>query len=277
MEIQNMNYLITSIKQETSKLKVKTTQRNLIENVKSRYTDLPPSGKLSPISSQEPKEQFSQSKLPLPPQETLRTDITTTKLLIENLIQDNKMLHEDIEDFKMTLEILVDKLKDTKRELEVEKLKNARIDILEQQIVKEQNRKQGLLQQHLKLKEKYLGLVTTMREAAFNLNEEDKEDITLHEKLCKENVRLKEMLAFSRIADPKANDLEKINEVDESESNKYKETLRNYREQKIAMKRSKSFAVVGRKNYLLMSPKEKTNTNNLWDNFFKKHEQKGNK
>lgn len=272
-----MNYLITSIKQETSKLKVKAIQRNLIENVKSRYTDIPPGEKLSPISSQEPKEQFSQTKIPLAPQETIRTDITTTKLLIENLIQDNKMLHEDIEDFKITLEILVDKLKDTKRELEVEKLKNARIDILEQQIVKEQNRKQGLLQQHLKLKEKYLGLVTTMREAAFNLNDEDKEDITLHEKLCRENLRLKEMLAFSRIADPKANDLEKINEVDESENNKYKETLRNYREQKIAMKRSKSFAVVGRKNYLLMSPKEKNNTNNLWDNFFKKHEQKVNK
>jgi hypothetical protein len=214
-------------------------------------------------------------KIPsLAPQETIRADITTTKLLIENLIQDNKMLHEDIEDFKITLEILVEKLKDTKRELEVEKLKNTRIDILEQQILKEQNRKQGLLQQHLKLKEKYLGLVSTMREAAFHLSDEDKEDITLIEKLSKENLRLKEILAFSRISDPKANDLEKINESEEGDTDKYKETLRNYREQRIAQKRSKSFAIVGRKNYLLMSPKEKNNTNNVWDNFFKKHEQK---
>jgi len=268
-----MNYLISSIKQETSKLKVKLIQRNLTENVKTRYIDSAPSEKLSPMSSQNP---LNLTKIPPAPQETIRTDITTTKLLIENLIQDNKMLHEDIEDFKITLEILVDKLKDTKRELEVEKLKNARIDILEQQINKEQNRKQGLLHQHLKLKEKYLGLVSTMRDAAFHLNEEDKEDITLHEKLCKENARLKEMLAYSKISDPRANDLEKISEVEEVENDKYKETLRNYREHKIAMKRSKSFAVVGRKNYLLMSPKEKNNGNNVWDNFFKKHEQKGN-
>ena len=184
------------------------------------------------------------------------------------------MLHEDIEDFKLTLETLVEKLKDTKRELEVEKLKNTRIDIIEQQIQKEQNRKQGLLQQHLKLKEKYLALVSTMREAAFDLNEEDKQDITLFEKLSKENIRLKEILAFSKISDPKANDLEKITEVEEADPDKYKETLRHYREQRIAQKRSKSFAIVGRKNYLLMSPKEKTNTNNVWDNFFKKHEQK---
>ena len=238
--------------------------------MKSRHQDVSYLEKNSPKTSPCLKEFPAIPKITVP-QETIRADITTTKLLIENLIQDNKMLHEDIEDFKLTLEILVEKLKDTKRELEVEKLKNARIDILEQQILKEQNRKQGLLQQHLKLKEKYLGLVSTMREAAFHLNEEDKEDLTMFEKLSKETFRLKEMLAFSRIADPKANELEKI---EENEHDKYKETLKHYREQRIAQKRSKSFAIVGRKNYLLMSPKEKTNTDNVWDNFFKKHEQK---
>ena len=186
------------------------------------------------------------------------------------------MLHEDIEDFKVTLEVLVDKLKDTKRELEVEKLKNTRIDILEQQTQKEQLKKQGLLQHHLKLKEKYLGLLATMREAAFQITEEDKEDISLFEKLSKENTKLKELLAFSRISDPKSNDIEKIIEEDESEEKeKYKKTLKSYRDQKIAQKRSKSFAIVGRKNYLLMSPKEKNSESTVWDNFFKKHEQKG--
>lgn len=186
------------------------------------------------------------------------------------------MLHEDIEDFKLTLEVLVDKLKDTKRELDVEKLKNTRIDILEQQIQKEQLKKQGLLQNHLKLKEKYLGLLATMREAAFQITDEDKQDIVLHEKLLKENFKLKEILSFSRISDPKSNDVNKvIQEEDEDDKEKYKKTLKNYRDQRIAQKRSKSFAIVGRKNYLLMSPKEKNNPNNVWDNFFKKQEQKG--
>ena len=213
------------------------------------------------------------------PQETIRTEIATTKLLIENLIQDNKMLHEDIEDFKITLEVLVEKLKDTKRELEVEKLKNTRIDILEQQIQKEQYRKQGLLQQHLKLKEKYLALFCTMREAAFLITDENKEEIVLFEKLSKENLKLKELLAFSRISDPKMNDIEETaeeNQVEENDKSKqqYKNSLKNYRDQKIAQKRSKSFAIVGRKNYLLMSPKEKGAENNVWDNFFKKQEQR---
>ena len=189
------------------------------------------------------------------------------------------MLHEDIEDFKITLEVLVEKLKDTKRELEVEKLKNTRIDILEQQIQKEQYRKQGLLQQHLKLKEKYLALFCTMREAAFLITDENKEEIVLFEKLSKENLKLKELLAFSRISDPKMNDIEETaeeNQVEENDKSKqqYKNSLKNYRDQKIAQKRSKSFAIVGRKNYLLMSPKEKGAENNVWDNFFKKQEQR---
>lgn len=197
--------------------------------------------------------------------------------MIENLIQDNKMLHEDIEDFKATLEVLVERLKDTKRELEVERLKNTRIDILEQQIQKEQFKKQGLLQNHLKLKEKYLSLLGTMREAAFLTTDEDREDICLFERLLKENAKLKELLAISRISDPKANDIEKIIEEEDGEDKeKYKKTLKGYRDQKIAQKRSKSFAIVGRKNYLLMSPKEKNTENTVWDNFFKKHEGKKN-
>ena len=184
------------------------------------------------------------------------------------------MLHEDIEDFKVTLEILVDKLKETKRELEVEKLKNTRIDILEQQIQKEHIKKQGLLHQHLKLKEKYLELLSTMREAAFQVSGEDKEDILLFEKLSKENIKLKELLSLSRISDPKSNDIEKvIEEEDYEDKEKYKKTLKNYRDQRIAQKRSKSFAIVGRKNYLLMSPKGKNTENNVWDTFFKKQEE----
>ncbi|OMJ88996.1 hypothetical protein SteCoe_8911 [Stentor coeruleus] len=271
MESKNMNYLISSIKKETSKLK-----RNLTENIKSRVQDSAGKEKLSPKISPSNKDLPPLPKLTnFTPQETIRADITTSKILIENLIQDNKMLHEDIEDFKITLEVLVEKLKDTKRELEVEKLNNTRIDILEQQILKEQARKQGLLQQHLKLKEKYLSLLNTMREAAFSLSDDNREDITLFEKLNKENSKLKELLAFSRISDPKTQDLERISEENkEDDHEKYKNTLKNYRDQRIAQKRSKSFALVGRKNYLLMSPKEKNNSNNVWDNFFKKHEQK---
>ena len=75
------------------------------------------------------------------------------------------------------------------------------------------------------------------------------------------------------------NDIEETaeeNQVEENDKSKqqYKNSLKNYRDQKIAQKRSKSFAIVGRKNYLLMSPKEKGAENNVWDNFFKKQEQR---
>lgn len=186
------------------------------------------------------------------------------------------MLHEDIEDFKSVLEILTNKYKEMKRDLELEKLKNTRIDLLDQQLNKEKNRKQGFLQTHLKLKERYMGLLEVMREAAFEIKDEDKEDISLFEQLTRENQQLKEMLAFSRISDPKVQEIERAlrgeDVTEQPNMEEYKETLRSYRKKKNDQKRSKSFGIVGRKNYLLMSPQDKQETGNIWDNFFNKQE-----
>ncbi|CAG9321738.1 unnamed protein product [Blepharisma stoltei] len=204
------------------------------------------------------------------------TELTAQKSLIENLVQDNKMLHEDIGDFKAVLEILITKYNEMKRDLEVEKLKNTRIDLLEQQLAKEKTRKQNLLQTHLRLKERYMGLLDVMREAAFDIKDEDKEDISLFEQLNRENHKLKEMLGLLKISDPKVQEIEKAlrgeDVTDQVNIEEYKETLRSYRKKKNEQKRSKSFGIVGRKNYLLMSPQEKTESSNIWDSFFNKQE-----
>jgi dsDNA-binding SOS-regulon protein len=275
MESSNLNTLIASIKKEASKLK-----RTLTEDIKAKVdvTNCNPLLPIKTASNSNVLPPFPKITSGLQPQETITTDVKATRLLIDNLIHDNKMLHEDIEDFKITLELLVEKLKDSKRELDFERLKNAQIDILEQQISKEQAKKQVLLQQNLNLKERYLALMTTMREAAFIITEDNREDITLYERLARENAQLKEMLSNSRISDPRKSGLDKVAEEEENGGDKYKATLKNYREQKLAQKRSKSFAIPGRKNYLLMSPKGKgESSGNDWDNFFKTQEQRAKK
>jgi hypothetical protein len=260
MDSSTLTSLISSIKLEASKLK-QTLKTELKPNL-LLSTFFPPN--------------FPTSFPPLCPQETLHADISSSKQLIDQLIQDNKMLHEDIADFKLTLSLLVCKLKDTKRDLEVEQLKNARLTLLEQQITAEQSKKQSLLQQNLKLKDKYLSLITKIRESAFQLASEDREMIVQYERLRKENTRLKEMLAVSRIADLKPSEINSAILEEQDEEKTQKTTLQKYREIRAAQKRSKSFGgPAGRKNYLLVSPTTKAEANgNHWEDFFKKHEQK---
>lgn len=55
-----------------------------------------------------------------------------SKALIENLMLDNKMLHEDIEDFKKVINKIMIKCREVKRDLDLERIKNAKISVTRQ-------------------------------------------------------------------------------------------------------------------------------------------------
>eukprot|EP00361_Fabrea_salina_P006424 CAMPEP_0202439338 /NCGR_PEP_ID=MMETSP1345-20130828/36111_1 /ASSEMBLY_ACC=CAM_ASM_000843 /TAXON_ID=342563 /ORGANISM="Fabrea Fabrea salina" /LENGTH=262 /DNA_ID=CAMNT_0049053865 /DNA_START=883 /DNA_END=1668 /DNA_ORIENTATION=+ len=262
-----MDALISSIRKQTHKLRATLIKKNRSEQLTSKsFKRTTP--KTSPRAH---NLTFSPSQVSA---DSSNTELSESKNLIENLTCDNKMLHEDIQDFKLVLEKLSNKFKETKRELEVEKLKNTRIDILENQIAKERTRKQNITQAHCKLKERYLGLISVMRDSALTVSGQEKQDTSYIEQLAHENRKLRELMAYSKISDPNVQEIEKVlkgeTEIPSVNLEEYREKLKSYRQQRIDQKRSKSFAGTDRKNYLLMSPGEKVEKQDMWNSFFKK-------
>jgi hypothetical protein len=96
---------------------------------------------------------------------------------MDNLLMDNRMLHEDIDDFKKALHHIMNKYRElkvnsTQRELELEKLKNMRIEFLEQQMKREKEKSHKLILQNIRLKEKYLELINKLRQNLYEYTED---------------------------------------------------------------------------------------------------------
>ncbi|CAG9319514.1 unnamed protein product [Blepharisma stoltei] len=140
----------------------------------------------------------------------LKSDLNYTQTLIRNLISDNKSLHEDVEDFRVVLEAVADKLKDLKKELDNEKIRGQKVDFLEEQISQERKKGDSLAESNFRLKERYLSMLEVMRQAAFEISEQDKEDQLVIDHLIRENKHLREMLGISRL------DESAMKEIDEA-------------------------------------------------------------
>jgi hypothetical protein len=78
-DTDSMESLISSIKEQTNQLKSRALQRTAPDFQ-------------SDFSKRQASNEFS------------RTDLNYSKSLIDNLMSDNKSLHEDIEDFRAALE-----------------------------------------------------------------------------------------------------------------------------------------------------------------------------
>lgn len=173
-EVDNMESLISSIKEQTSKLKSRAMQRSA--------TDFQKDGEKSEISN-----------------EISRTDLNYSRNLIDNLMSDNKSLHEDVEDFRAALESIVNNFKEVKRDLEKEKLRGMKIEFLEEQLKQEKQKCDNLNDSNAKIKEKYLNMLEVLRQAAFEISEKEKEDQMNIDHLYRENRHLREMLSITKI------------------------------------------------------------------------------
>jgi chromosome segregation ATPase len=182
-ETENMESLITSIKEQTFKLKTRALQRNATE-----------------YHQEGVKKQISN--------EICRTDLNYSKNLIENLMSDNKSLHEDVEDFRAALEAIANDFKDVKRELEKEKLRGMKIEFLEDQLKQEKAKCDQLVQSNTKIKEKYLAMLEVLRQAAFEITEQEKEDQMNIDHLIRENRHLREMLSITKINESTIKEIE---------------------------------------------------------------------
>ena len=146
----------------------------------------------------------------------------------------------------------------------LERLKNARIETLERQLEVEQLRAQQAQQRTLKLKERYLGTLETLRSSLLAMPQEDVEDCSVLQKLTRENKCLRELLALSREGEGE------LPAVPETE---YQSILQQYRQKKLNAQRSKSYSNSNKKGYLLASAKSGSSSpDSNWDSFFRAKE-----
>lgn len=245
---EKMDQLIDSLKEQTSKLRVMLIQKNLSENIKER---------LNPA-------------LKRPHKESPDSELSASKQRIESLICDNKSLHEDLEDCKTVLALMTNKFKDLQRDLELEKLKSGRVPKLQKDITLEHSKQQKLLDTQIRLKNRCVLLLSKLREEAYEASAEENTENANFSQLETENSVLREMLEESTLSDPQ------LPEAQEPAPHAdHRGILQAYKAQRLEQKRSKSFAVNSRKNYLLLSPSESHSSSTVWDSFFSKHAKKG--
>lgn len=162
-----------------------------------------------------------------------RPDLNYTTTLIRNLVVDNKSLHEDVEDFRAVLDMVAGKVKDLKKELENEKIRGQKIEFLEEQIAQERKKSDSLADSNFRLKGRYLSMLEIMRQAAFEMSEQDKEDQLVIDHLIRENIHLREMLGISRLTDKAINHIDEALLLEENSlfnmpNEAYKELLQNF-------------------------------------------------
>jgi hypothetical protein len=193
-------------------------------------------------------------------------------------VWDNKAYHEDLDDFKRVLELAVKKCRElqvlpTQKELSLERLKTSRIEFLEQQLSSERGKSQRLLNVNLRLKERYLNLLEILRQSAFEMNEQDKDDQLNLETLTRENQHLRELLGISRLSSAKIEQTELLLIAEEAKVQPsiedYKDTLQSYRLKRQQQTRSKSCVAPGEKAYLLgaAAPVQQSQ-GDFWASFF---------
>jgi len=153
------------------------------------------------------------------------------------------------------------------------KLKHSEIDSVKQQLQVANEKTQAALKQNVTLKDKCLALVEFLRQTAFDVTQEEKEDQVLVQKLSRENGFLRELLQLSRISEPKIAEIEGLLKEEEAGLNmhpapEYAQLLESYRQQRFARK-SKSIGIPGvKKGYLLDTHSSASKPDSGWDSFF---------
>lgn len=133
----------------------------------------------------------------------------------------------------------------------------------------EEVRAQQAQQRTLKLKERYLETLDTLRNSLFAMPREDVEDCSVLQKLTRENKCLRELLMMSREGEGE------LPAVPETE---YQSVLQQYRQKKLNAQRSKSYSNSIKKGYLLASAKSGSSSpDSNWDAFFRAKEQSASK
>lgn len=152
--------------------------------------------------------------------------------------------------------------------MELERLKNARIESLEAQLHLERSRAHQAQQRSQRLKQKYLDMLGAVRDSVFDMSDEDVECASTLQKLTYENRVLRELLAASREGDPDTEG--RLPAVPETE---YLQVLQQYKQKKSNAQRSKSYSTASKKGYLLSAGKGSSSPQeSSWDDFFKAKE-----
>jgi TolA-binding protein len=92
-----------------------------------------------------------------------------------------------------------------------------KIEFLEEQLKSEKKRCEELNEANGKIKDKYVNMLEMLRQAAFEISEQEKEDQMNVEHLIRENRHLREMLSISKVNDSTVKEIEESLAVLENE------------------------------------------------------------
>ena len=225
---QNMGSLISSLREQTSLLRKKLGESMRSD---SRKSSLPPSGRQTPSD---------------------RSDLNYSKVLIENILADNQALQEDLLYYKDVFDEITANYKLLRRQLAFEETKAANTELLEQRLERERQATEELRGQNKELKGKYVKLLEVFRQAAFEMNEQERQDAMLIDHLQLENNHLQDILGLTKLTGANCQAIEDALAHEEAAlevltEREYKRTLQIY------LNKRRAPAAAQQKKYLLAS------------------------
>jgi hypothetical protein len=121
---------------------------------------------------------------------------------IDSLMYDNKVLTNDIEDCTNLIQFLVFEQKRLYKELDEEKRKNSRTEILENELHQERARNQMLAKKNKTMREKFLKLVEMIQNSSVEDESQNTETEKMMQEILTENQYLRELMRITNISDP---------------------------------------------------------------------------
>lgn len=263
---ESMDDLIVSFQEQTLKLKVRLTQQHLSKSSRSpevsahkdskALTKTPPAPALSRPCAASPGAEFHYSKT-----------------LIENLLRDNSAFHDEVDDYREALRLVVQRCKSAQLALEQERARSHTLQCLETQLQTTRQKTQQALDEASRLRERYLEMMEVARQGAFEVEEEGKEDAVMAEYLQRENQHLRELLGIGRLSDSKAAEIDLALRKEEEALWDCQDTAaaKLYRQERMQRKAAQAKPI---RSSFLFAPEKQQIAGSSVDAFFKSKEGK---
>ena len=265
---ESMDDLISSFQAQTFKLKVGLTQQHLSKSSRSPEVSVPKDSKSLFKTPPAPA-------LPRPNPASPGAEFHYSKTLIENLMRDNSAFHDEVDDYRAALRLVVQRCKSAQLALEQERARSSTLQNLESQLQAARQKTQQALDEASSLRERYLEMMEVARQGAFEVEEESKEEAIMVEYLRRENQHLRELLGIGRLTDAKEEEistaLSKEEELlEKSEDSAPAKLYRQERMQKKAAARAKPI----RSSFLFAPDKQQITVGSSMEAFFKSKDTK---
>ena len=265
---ESMDDLILSFQEQTLKLKVRLTQQHLSKSSRSPEVSAPKDSKS--LIKTPPAPVMSRPCAASP-----GAEFHYSKTLIENLLRDNSAFHDEVDDYREALRLVVQRCKSAQLELEQERARSHTLQCLETQLQATRQKTQQALDEASRLRERYLEMMEVARQGAFEVEEEGKEAAVVADYLRRENQHLREMLGIGRLSDSKSAEIDAALRKEEESLENCQDTAaaKLYRQERIQRKAAAQAKPI-RSSFLFAPEKQQLAGSSGVETFFKSKEAK---